>query len=1310
MRLRWRIIALGFLAVLVGLAATIVVLWKTGKITQWARAELIRQVEKATGARVTLGGFHIALAPFSVELDQLTLHGRETASEPPFVHIDRVTVGVDWRALFERKVILGNVTVERPSVFVEIDRQGHSNVPVPPPRGPSKPWPHQLFAVTIDRLRLDDGVIRFNDRKIPLTADGGRFTFRMDYSSAAPGHDFYRGQVGWQEMKVAAQKWLPFASSWSAQFTIGRQGGSLDQFSWQLPRSSVEAHADWPDWSQRKADVHYRVRLNLSDIRTIMRKPHSPTGIVQSTGNLVYAPHAWSLRGYYSAQNISMNYKWFHDSGMSSRGTILADPKQTEIPDFQAWAMGGEFTGVVLMKEPSLDFTATTKSHGVRLAKILSAVQNASFPVQTLHWESVVQIDSVTTWRADFRDMASHGSAQWTPLPQTPAGELPATAAIQYTYHMVSNTVFAQGVISTPNTQLQLEGAIGDHSNMKIDLVANHVSDWDDMINYLRGQNTPPVAIRGRATWQGTITGPIAHPLFSGQVHAWQPSYGNLHWDEIQGNAVYSPDGLTLTDMRVRRGRSLATISLNMEFTNWAFLPQNTWSFTAHLAGADTNDLQGLAGTRYPAQGLLSGNFEGGGTRARPRLSGDFQLADFQAEGYRFPKAAGHLEVDSAMLRVSGVTATFGNGELGGDLTYQRAGGTVVFDLFGRGLPLAQIDRRQSSSMPLAGQVSFRLSGSGAPRAPRGQGTVEIADFRAGKDLVGNLSGRVTSDGKQARVALTTSLPKGTLSGGFELALADDYPLQGQMTAQGVDIDPFIQSGLHLTAITSPSQVDGSFSFTGKLLQPDTITVLANISRLKLAYDSVGLRNDGPLRFAYRKSQVTVEQADLTGIDSNFRLNGVVRFNRNQPLDLRVAGSLNLKLLAGFVSAIQSQGVVQVDAVILGTFGRPRIDGRATFQNAALSYSNVPIGLTSINGELVFSSDHVSFSNLTAQAGGGEVTMGGTANFAPGLSHVQYDIQIAATSVRVRWPKGLSWLVNANARMTGNTQGANLGGQVTLRRLLLTNGPDIAAMFMMAPRQINVETGSAPFLQNLRLDFTVTSGGGSELDWSGARVETDASVRVRGTWNRPSVLGHVHVLSGQVNFQGNTFRLNRGDMNFANPLVLDPVLNVEATTTIQQYLITVDLTGPVSSLRLSYRSDPPLPESDVISLLALGYTGEASQLRTAGQSGQFGATALLSEAISSEVGGRIARLFGISRFQIEPYEAGTGAESNAAARIAVTQQVTPQLTVTYATNTAANAEQVIQIEYDVTRNISVVALRDINGIFGIDIEFRQHFR
>jgi translocation and assembly module TamB len=220
---------------------------------------------------------------------------------------------------------------------------------------------------------------------------------------------------------------------------------------------------------------------------------------------------------------------------------------------------------------------------------------------------------------------------------------------------------------------------------------------------------------------------------------------------------------------------------------------------------------------------------------------------------------------------------------------------------------------------------------------------------------------------------------------------------------------------------------------------------------------------------------------------------------------------------------------------------------------------------------------------------------------------------------------------------------------------------------------------------------------------------------VRGTWEHPILLGHIHLLSGDLFFAGNRYRVARGDVNFSNPFRLDPVLNVEASTTIQQYEITLNFNGPASKLALAYRSDPPLPSNDIVTLLALGQTSAEGTARSGGtaQSASSGATALLSEAVSSQLGGRLQRLFGITRLRVDPgltTVGSSGSDQNAGARVTVEQQVTRNLTITYVSNVSSTQQQVIQVEYTVNRNVSVVALRDQNGTFGIDVKIKKRFK
>ena len=106
--------------------------------------------------------------------------------------------------------------------------------------------------------------------------------------------------------------------------------------------------------------------------------------------------------------------------------------------------------------------------------------------------------------------------------------------------------------------------------------------------------------------------------------------------------------------------------------------------------------------------------------------------------------------------------------------------------------------------------------------------------------------------------------------------------------------------------------------------------------------------------------------------------------------------------------------------------------------------------------------------------------------------------------------------------------------------------------------------------------------------------------------------------------------------------------------------------------------------------------------------GQLGATTLIGEALAAPVTGRLQRFFGVSRIRIDPRL--TGVENNPQTQLTLEQQVSRDVTFTYITNLSRTQEQIVRVEWNVNRRWSVVAVRDENGLFGIDVLFRKQFR
>jgi hypothetical protein len=143
------------------------------------------------------------------------------------------------------------------------------------------------------------------------------------------------------------------------------------------------------------------------------------------------------------------------------------------------------------------------------------------------------------------------------------------------------------------------------------------------------------------------------------------------------------------------------------------------------------------------------------------------------------------------------------------------------------------------------------------------------------------------------------------------------------------------------------------------------------------------------------------------------------------------------------------------------------------------------------------------------------------------------------------------------------------------------------------------------------------------------------------------------------------------------------------------------------------RSDPPLPDLEIVSLMTGGRTRQellesgsgSGELKSSEQLFQGGAASILFDLLKSRVGDRLG--LGLDRFRIEPFPAGS--EGNALARVTVPIQISKDLSITYSQDVSSNAPQVIQIEYFVSQNVSILASRDETRALALDIKRRQRF-
>jgi len=318
------------------------------------------------------------------------------------------------------------------------------------------------------------------------------------------------------------------------------------------------------------------------------------------------------------------------------------------------------------------------------------------------------------------------------------------------------------------------------------------------------------------------------------------------------------------------------------------------------------------------------------------------------------------------------------------------------------------------------------------------------------------------------------------------------------------------------------------------------------------------------------------------------------------------------------------------------------------------------------------------------------------------------DLSANGDAVRVRL-YGLSTTANVNVRLQGGPDNLVLSGNVLITRFGV--GPDVDFAAFSSSGGVSAPPDPNSIANKISMNVRVQSSPQMDFQNSYAKLAGTVDLTVRGTIAEPAILGRIRITYGQATFAGTTYELQRGDIYFSNPVRIDPTIDIDATARVENYDITVGLQGTMSNLKPTYRSEPPLTQTDIFQLLALGRTQEEASINTAQQTQQGEdptTSALLGGALNATVSNRVGKLFGGGTVKIDPAFMGT--LGNSSARITVQKQLSRQLSVTYATNVNSTAQPLLQGQYDLTPNVSLVVTRDETGVFSIVYRIRKRYR
>ena len=464
------------------------------------------------------------------------------------------------------------------------------------------------------------------------------------------------------------------------------------------------------------------------------------------------------------------------------------------------------------------------------------------------------------------------------------------------------------------------------------------------------------------------------------------------------------------------------------------------------------------------------------------------------------------------------------------------------------------------------------------------------------KKPLGDLTATAETKGQEVAFALNSNFAGSAIKGNGRMALGGDYPVDAQVSFDNVTysgLNALLESSLR----TFDASLAGQVSLNGPLARTGELRGTLQLTKLE-AHSVAGdaarkprgkleLHNQGPIVANLDRGLITIRSAAITGPSTSLSLSGTAAIVEPRALNLRVDGDVKLEALQAINPDIFSSGGVLLNAAVTGSAAKPVVNGRLQLQNASFNMADLPNGLSNANGLVSFNGTEAVIQNLTGETGGGKLALSGFVAY--GGPEMQFRVQATADGVHVAYPPTVTTQAAARLSLAGTTSRSLLSGTVTIMDVALHSHSDMGSLLNSAaapPSPASVSTG---LLAGMRFDVKIQTSPDIQFRTTlTENLQADANLTLRGDPDHPGMIGRVTVTQGGVIFAGTKYTIDQGTVTFYNTQKIEPILNVDLETTVQGVDVALSVSGPIDRMKLSYRSDPPLQFSEIVSLLGSG--------------------------------------------------------------------------------------------------------------------------
>ena len=1330
----------------------------------------LRELAERGGTAQLKRGIHIGRLSMhilrgSFILDDFAIDG-VNPGDRQFFTAKRLELGLDWATIIQRRPEITITSVEMTDWKMLVEKwPGRNNFPrfVNNDDKPSGP---RRFTTTLKYLRAWRGQFTFEDHEAP-------------WSIVAPGIDLnitnlpqYHGTATFKGGVVKIQDHLPMRADFKAAFELDGPRVHLSRI--DMPTDGAETTAsgdvDFSHWPNMQFAV--KSRVNFPRMREIFftKETWRLAGEADFAGTFRLYPGGHNLKGTFASQIAGVNELRF--PGLY--GSLQWNERGFDVWNAGAKFYGGDSTFQYSIKPLGVP-TEPTQRFDVNVTRAdLGAFTDLELTQKGLHFGGAMDGHAYLEWPSGhFRQRSGHGNLvvtppagtalmapsldgaraadaehsrhEWGPFaPQPLAPHLPIGGQLTFALDPAQWQIDA-GEFRTERTHVKFDGAADwdARGRFAFHVVSRDFQEADQLLAGIItdfGSPTGVVPFGGRGEFDGTMTGPFKRPRVEGRFRGEDLWAWDTLWGDGDAKLVIENSYVDVRDGVVRLNGS--EIHTDGKFALG----------TPRTDGGDEIDARfrivrrDLASLRhafqideYPVGGLFSGEMHLTGPYQRPLGFGAMVIDEGRAYGQPMRKATASLRFDGKGIRLDGIDISVAGDSNRGGVTgaaYVGWDSTYSFNATGRGIPVDNVAALNFRQITPTGVGEFTANGSGTFEVPRNDFKFRVANLFVGEESVGDVTGTVALRGNEVSGDFDAASPRLALSGAGRIALTRKADAELAFRFHDSSLDPYVRLFLpnlspYTTAVTS-----GSVRVAGELADFDHLLVDATVDSIDMRLFDYALRNAEPIRITLDQRTINILNLQLVGEDTKLKVLGHVGL-RDQRIALQATGDANLGILQGFFRDVRGSGRAELRAAIDGPLREPLFSGSAVITNGRVRHLSLPNALDNINASIRFDSRGIQLDDVNASMGGGPIQFFGRIGlegYLPG----ELNVLITGQDMHLRYPEGIQSTVDVDLALRGNVKAPVVGGTVNVQSAVWTRRLDApGSIFDLAARTAASAGEAAPASNDvaapvpIRFDLEIKAPSAFRMDTNLIRLTASADLNLRGTYEKPVLLGRADVDRGEMNFEGRRYRVTRGSIDFTNPNRIEPFIDVEAETNVrvpgQTYRVMVSVTGTPTRLgQPTLESDPPLPQAEVVALLLSdvqpgplsAVAPELQRLqnpnRTETDILRTRATQALSNPLSSQVGRAVEQTFGVDTFQLSPSFTDPNALTsrlNPTARVTIGKRISDRayLTFSRSLNSTIN-DQILLLEYDATdRFYWVFSRNEDQQTYALEFRVRHSF-